>query len=1087
MKRFIGVFARNRVFANILLSILIIGGLLSIYTTIREIIPEVRLDFIIVSVIWPGGDPEEIEEGINRKIEDALDGLSGINMIMTTAAENVASAIIEVKPGMDVIDLKDRVENAVDGITGLPSGSERPIVERLDLGLHVMLVGLSCDAMSYLELKRWADRVKVDLQNLKEVSRVDILGSDNYEISIEVSEAQLRKYGISLDQVAMAVRASSLNIPGGKLQTKGEQIRIRTLGRAYTPEDFANIIVMALPTGGTVTLGQIAEIKDFYQENQIVAQLNGKQAISLRIMKTREQDTITIDKEVKEYVASMQEKLPPGVDMQVWGETASILENRINLLLRNGLTGLFVVFLSLWMFLDLRLSFWTGMGIPISLAGSFMIMMFLGMTINMVTLFAMIMVLGIIVDDAIVVGESIYFHRKNGAPPLRAAIEGVAEVGMPVFAAVTTTIIAFLPLLFVSGWMGKLIFPMPVVVIVALFVSLLESLFLLPAHLNNLPDMQTDATNRNWIVRLGRRFHRMTNGGMERFAEKVYSPFIRFMVNWRYMGMGLIFIFIMLTFGFINSGILKMEFFEPPDSNSISATIEFEDNMTTEQVRAGVRHVEEALHQVAQRMPTASGAPLVKFVYTITGTSFNLPGEPDKGPNSGSVVVDFLDSSERGISIKDIIPVWEEEVGVLPGAVSLVFSRIDGELPGDPLAIWLLGNDLGHLHAAAEEISEKLGSYEGVYQVRHNFRPGKNELKLRLKPEAQTLGITVADLGRQVYAGYFGEEALQLQRGLDSVRVRVRYPESERNQISDFEKIRIKTPYGYEVPLRSVADIEVAPGFSVIKRVNGMRLVQIAAEVNTNFANAAEIVSDLENHFLPQLLAAYPGLSYEMKGDAENMDDTFGALRIGGPLSLLGIYIIIATLFRSYIQPLLILMTVPLGAIGACYGHLLLGYNLTVMSIFGMVALAGVVVNDAIVYIERVNENLAEGMNFKDAICLGGVRRFRAIMLTTISTVAGLGPIIIETDIHTRFLIPMAISLAAGVVFATALTLIYIPCLMTILNDARCFIAYLRTGAWPTREEVEPASNRRKEQEILEQELADIKDSFSVPHKEVQT
>jgi len=1070
MMGLIAAFARNRVFANIVLVLIFLAGAIATLSMIRETFPEFSLDMITITVPYPGADPEEVEEGISRKIEEALEGLEGIKQLDTRSSENVGTATIEVLENYDVNEVLDRVRSKVDSISTFPVDAERPIITELLLRDTVMFLSLSGE-MSERRLKEWAERTKDELQQLPEVSQVEIFGARDYEIAIEVSEERLREYGLTFAEVASAVRRSNLNLAGGTLRTQGEEIRVRTMGRKYTGEELSRIVVLARPEGEIITLDRLATINDGFTEDPIDVSVNGQPAILVNILKTQEEDTLKIARTVREFVARKQHQLPQGVHLTILYDGSEILQDRIDLLVKNGIIGLAIVFLLLWVFLDLRLSFWAGMGMPISIAGAMAILWAMGGTLNMISLFGFIMVLGIVVDDAIVVGEAIYVHRKRGEPPLKAAVEGVREVGLPVIAAVTTTIAAFVPLLYVGGIMGKFIFVLPVVVIACLAISLVECLILLPAHLNHLPDPNVEIRGRHPWKRAAKKFHRFTTRGLEWFVEHLYTPFLNQALHWRYVALCSMITILLLTLGFIQSGMLKFEVFSSIDGFVITSTAEFPSGTPPEVTREALENIEAALLRIAQRTQTVSGKPLIKNYLTLVGQTFDTI--PQSGPNLGSVQAILLDSEERGIHSDDLMVQWEKEIGAIPGIQSLTFSGLQAGPPGAPIEVWLQGQDMERILAAAADLKERLRQFDGVYQIRSDFSPGKNEMRLELKPEARALGLTVDDLARQVYAGYYGEEALRLQRGRDDVRVKVRYPADERSRLSDLERIRIRTPAGHEVPLLSVADIRFSPGYSTITRTDGMRRVAVSADIDSNKANANEIFAELKRGYFGQLQRRFPGVFVSLQGEQKKMRESLGSLYVSYPLALLGIFIIIATMFRSYIQPVVIMFTVPFGIIGAAVGHLLLGYDLSLMSVFGIVALAGVVVNDAIILIERINENLAEGMPFFQAILQGGARRFRAVFLTTLSTIGGLTPLILETNLQARFLIPMALSIAAGVGFATVLTLVMIPSLLVILNDFRCLLHRLKTGAWPTREAVEPALERKTD--LLEQPVAPAK------------
>ena len=1060
MRHLFAVFARNTVFANILLWIIFAAGALAVMNMIRETFPEFSLDMITIKVPWPGADPEEVEEGICRKIEEAIEGIEGIKQYNTIASENVGMAYVEVHEDYDLDYVKDRVRNAVEAISTFPQDAERPITEEVLLRNEVTMISLSGKGMTERDLKEWAETIKEEIRNLPDVSQVMVIGTRDYEIGIEVSEERLREYGLSFAQVAGLVRANSLNLSGGVMRTQGEEIRLRTVGRNYTAEDFAKIVLLARPNGDSITLDRVADIRDAFVEDQVISTFNGQPVVTVIVLKTQDEDTLAIDRAVRAYLEEKRLRLPEGVEMKAWGGNVDILQARISLLTDNGMIGLALVFVLLWLFLDIRLSFWAGMGMPISVAGALAIMWAIGATLNMISLFGLIMMLGIIVDDAIVVGEAIYVARRRGLPPLQAAVEGVVEVGLPVVGAVTTTIVAFLPLMFVGGIMGKFISILPVVVISSLAISLLECLFLLPAHLSHLPDFNVKEEVHHPIRHLGRGFHRLTNGGLEWFVARVYSPFIARALHYRYVSIAMAIAVLFATMGYMQSGRIKFIVFPPIDGNRGMANIEFPNGTPLEVTKEAVERLEAGLNRLAAKTKTLTGAPLVKHVYSTVGVQSSEAGPGQRGSNVGGVQVEFLEAEYRGIYREKLLMAWEKETGPIPGAVALTFSGGGHGPPGAPIEIWLQGHDLDAILAASAELKEALSGFEGLYQIQDDFRFGKNEFKLRLKPEATSLGLTVADLAGQIQAGYFGEQALRLQRGRDDIRVRVRYPERERSKMDEFAQVRIRTPQGYEVPLLSVADITYGPGLASIQRTDGLRRVSVTAEMDLTVANPSEIMAELESSFFPRLKSRFSNVRVSLQGEKKKRNESLGSLFVTYPLALLGIYVIVATIFRSYLQPLVIMVTVPFGIIGAILGHALMGYQLSMMSFFGMVALSGVVVNDAIVLIECINTLLSEGTPFVEAIRRGGERRFRAIFLTTVTTVGGLAPLMMEKDLQAQFLIPMAISMAAGVAFATLLTLVLIPCLLVALNDGRRVVYWLRYRQMPEPEVVEPARTR---------------------------
>lgn len=1089
-------FARNVVFANIVLAFIFFGGYLAITQMARETFPDIHLDMIQVAVIWPGADPEEVEEGISRKVEEALEGIEGIKKYNTISNENVGLAIIEVQDSYDREWVQDQVRNAIDTITTFPANAERPIVREFLLRIQVMLLSVTGPDLTEVELKDYAEDIKDDLRMLPEVTQVAVMSSREYEIAIEVSEESLRKYGITFDQVAQVVRANSLNVPGGVMRTEGEEIRLRTVGRNYTAQEYADIVVLAQPDGKFITLDDVANIRDGFSEDNVYARFNGKDTVTIRILKTKREDMLNIDEAIHAYLDRKHAELPEGVSVDPWARMSPLLQDRIRLLVRNGILGLILVFVLLWLFLDIRLSFWAGMGMPVSILGAFIFLWWYGGTVNMISLFAVIAVLGIIVDDAIIVGEAIYVARKSGLPPLQAAVEGALEVGMPVIAAVTTTMIAFIPLMYVSGFVGRLISILPVVVIASLVVSLVECLFLLPAHLAHLPDPNSETQTKGIIRWLGLLFHRTTNQGLEKFVVRYYDPMIALALRWRYVTISISLFVVFFIYGIVDSGFIKFEFFPMMDGNNMAVVIEFPNGTPLDITEKAIIKVEEAMRRVDASAKTGNGEPLLENMFSLVGAKLDERGQTELGTHFGTVRVELLNSVQRKIYLEDLMAEWERQIGMLTGVISMTIRGDETGPPTRPIEVWMRGENLANLTAAADEFKEKLASFDGVYQIQDDFRKGKNEINLKLKPEARALGIHVADLAKQIYAGYYGEEIMRIQRGRNDVRVKIRYPMDQRTTISNLENIRIRPASmssmagmsamagmggmaamggampgrsmsrTQEVPLLSVADIEYTTGVSSIRRTNGQRRVVVSAEVQSERANSSEIVQELQQDYFPKLQQKYRDVSMTFEGEQQEFREAMKKLYLGFPLAVVGIFIIIATIFRSYIQPLVIMTTVPFGMCGAVVGHILLGYDITMLSIFGLVALAGVVVNDAIVLIECINNYIADGESFYEAVRRGGSRRFRAIFLTTITTVGGLAPLLMEKDHQARMLIPMAISLASGVAFATILTLVLVPCALCILNDIRRLSRFFVTGVVPTPEEVEPARMRKLDVDV---------------------
>ncbi len=1054
MKKVLSSFASNHVFANLVLVTILIAGVIASVNIIRESFPQFSLDMITIQVLYPGADPAEVEEGVTRKIETAIEGEEGIKQYTSKSMEGLSSVTVEVQRGYKVQEVKDRLRTKIDSITSFPKQAEDPVINEIILKDAVMMLALSGNN-GEKELKQQAEGIKDRLKESKVISQVELFGSRDYEISVEIPEQTLQRFNLSLARISNAIQNSSLELPGGTIKTELEEIRIRTSEKKRTADDLARIIVKANPDGSKISLGEIAAIKDGFKEETIISLVNDIPTVFIMVYKTGQEDSIKITRETSKFIKKYQNKLPPGMQLSEFYDSTSSLKARINLLSRNGLMGIILVFILLWLFMDLRLAIWCGLGIPISIAGAIFVLWTMGESLNMISLFGFILVLGIVVDDAIVVGESIYNQRINGKPPLQAAIDGVGEVSLPVTIAVVTSIIAFIPLAFIAGIMGKFIAILPVVVITCLSVSLMESLFILPAHLSRLPELSppgSKPTHTNIFSKVQKK----VQAAFTSFTNNQYRNFLNLALTYRYIFLATAIATLIISIGLVSSGLIKFQVFPKIDGFVITATAEFPDGTPARVTGRALQKIERAIVKIAEETPTKSGEPLIKKRLVLLGQSL---GERmgQSGSNIGSVQVILLESEKRGINSNDLLVAWEKEVGQIPGVKSLTFSGLSAGPGGTAIEIWLQGQELEQLLAAAGDLQDRLSTYDGVIQIRSDYEKGKNELKLKIKPEARSLAISAQDLASQVNAAFYGLEPLKIQREKEEVAVKVRYTGKERASIDSLYQMYIITPTGVRVPLRSVAEIEFAPGYSTITRTNGKRRVAVLADVDSKQANAQEIFADLNKNYFPQLREKYPGIAISLQGAKKDMRDSFSTLVIAFPLAMLIIYIIIASSFRSYVQPLVIMFTIPFGIIGAIWGHWLMGYDVSMMSMFGMVALAGVVVNDAIVFMDQSNKNLAAGMKLADSLRAAGQRRFLAITLTSLSTIGGLTPLLLETDLQARFLIPMAISMAAGVGTATILTLVLLPCLLLILNDLKRVIKRVISGKWPEREELEPA------------------------------
>jgi multidrug efflux pump subunit AcrB len=1030
MKNPIRWMAGNHVAANLLMLIFIIGGVVLGSSVKQEVFPEIDLDMIQVSVAYPGADPEEVEEGILLKIEENVSGVNGIKEIKSTAAEGFGVVTIEVLPGEDSDQVLQDVKAEVDRIFTFPEEAEKPITTKLTRRQEVISLVIFGDVPER-NLREQAEIIRDELLALPEITQVELGGVRPYEISIEIAEGNLRRYNLTLDQVARRVRQASLDLPGGTIKAEGGEILLRTKERRYLGSEYGDITLIQNPDGTEVKLGQVATIRDTFRDTDEFARFDGKPAAMVAVFRVGDQKPTVISDVVEAYIERKGRNLPPSIKLASWNDTSELFESRMNLLLRNAGLGLILVLLVLGLFLQLRLALWVMLGIPISFLGALLLMPLAGVSINMISLFAFILALGIVVDDAIVVGENIFEHRQRGKPRWRAAVDGATEVAGPVVFSILTTVAAFLPLLFVSGNMGKFIKVIPAVVITILLVSLVESLFVLPAHLS----LGEDKNGKPGRLE---RFRNRFGDRLQRFIHGPYRRLLDLCLRFRYSTVAAAVALLLLCVGMVAGGVIKFRFMPEVDGDVITATLQMPVGTpvaeTSRIVERMVASGQEVIATYDLQLP--AGGTALRHIYAAVGSKIiKMAGETSGGGHLAEVALLLTPSEKRGIPAAEIAKAWRNEVGEVPGADSLVFTS-DLMRFGANIDIQLAHNDFRVLEQAAAQVKGALGEYPGVGDIADTYNRGKRELKVRLTPEARTLGITEEDLGRQIRAAFFGAEALRLQRGRNEVKVMVRYPEEDRQGRAHFEAMRIRTPTGGEIPLAGAATVEEGRGFSTINRTDRKRVLNVTASVDKT-ANPGEILADLKTSALAGLAIDYPGLTFDLEGEQKEQRQSFGSMRKGFLLALFLIFALLAIPFGSYSQPLIIMTAIPFGVVGAILGHFIMGYNLSILSIFGIVALSGVVVNNSLLLIDYINRRQLESGDTHQSVMDAGIRRFRPILLTSLTTFFGLAPMILERSVQAQFLIPMAISLGFGVLFATGITLLLIPCLYLVLDDIK--------------------------------------------------
>jgi len=1039
-KGILGWFASNHVAANLLMLIIIVAGLISIFSAKLEVFPELSLDMLTITVPYLGASPEDVEEGVCLRIEESIAAVDGIKRMTSSAGEGAGMTLVEVEEYADATEVLDDIKAEVDTIITFPEETEKPVISEIKTRHQVITVVVFGDVPEKT-LRVLAEQVRDDLTAMPNISQVGIAGVRPYEISIEVSEENLRRYNLTFDQVTRAIRNSSLDTPAGSVKTSGGEILVRTKGQKYYGPEFEKIIVLTKNDGTAVRLNDIATVKDDFEDVDLYAKFDGKRAALIQVTRIGEQDALDIEKAVKQYVNRKKSSLPEGVSLGLWEDDTEILKARVGLLTRNAYIGLALVFLILTLFLNFRLAFWTTMGIPISFLGAFYLIPHFDVSINMISLFAFIMSLGLVVDDAIVVGENVFAYREQGLGRTEAAIRGVKEMAMPVILAVLTTMFAFLPLAYTLGIMGKILRQLPIVVIGVLGTSLVEALLILPAHLSG---------KRSWdkfiLVRFTDKINQTTHKMLERFIQGPFAEFVRRAVKWRYVTLACGLAIFLITVGIIAGGYIKFVFFDTVEADNMVAMLNMPLGTPVEQTREIIEGIEKAAFQTIEEFDSerTGRQSLLKHISTTVGAQptlarggpVSLEGGAGGQSHLAEVNVELLGGEERDVSSVVLRNRWRELVGEIPGVSSLTFVS---ELvsTGDAINVELSHADYDVLLSASERLKSVLREYNGVSDIADDFEPGKPELKLQLKETGRTLGLTLSDLARQIRQGFYGDEAQRIQRGRDDIRVMVRYPESERRSLADVENMRIRLPDGTQIPFKTVAEVQYGRGYSAIRRVDRRRVVSVSADVDEALANSKEINSELAKSKLPALMQEFPGLQYRFAGQQREMQESLSSLVPNFGIALMAIFALLAIQFRSYSQPIIVMSAIPFGIVGATLGHLLMGFNLGILSFFGIVALSGVVVNDSLIIIDLINRERRSGIKLTQVLRDCATRRFRPIMLTTLTTFCGLLPMITEKSLQARFLIPMAISLAFGVMFATCITLILVPSLYMILEDIK--------------------------------------------------
>ncbi len=1036
MERLIRWFVNNTVAANMVMLFILVAGLLTLPRIRMEVFPDINVDVISISVVYPGASPKDVEESICYRIEEKLTGLKGVKRIRSTASENIGVTTVEILPGEDVNQIQDKIKTQIDAIDTFPDNAEKPTIQNMTRTSDVITVAVYGD-IEEASLVAITEEIKDEIDALPEISLTTIIGKKPREISIEISELTLKKHQLSIEQVARSIRLNSMDIPGGYIETDVGEILIRSKGQVYDQKGFSNIPIIARQDGANLLLGDIAEIKDGFAKVDLSQKFNGSPSILIRVFRVGNQNALDISNAVKNYVEQISSTLPIGVGIKTWNDEAIILKGRIELLTKNAYLGLLLVVIILAIFLKPKLAFWVSLGIPISFMGGFWLMPIFDVSINMLSLFTFILVLGIVVDDAIVVGENVFLWRERGLSGVDAAVKGASQVSIPVIFAILTTIAAFSPMLSVAGNVGQIWRIIPLVTIIVLIFSLIESLTILPAHLGHVDD---EKLSRFRIVNiLSRKWEKLQDkikSRLNNFIDKKYKPFLAWTLNYKGTTLAASAGVFILTIGLIAGGWIKFVFFPPLEADLVNGTISYPDGSPISMSMEGLSIIESSAQKLKKEL--ALEYPDEDIFVNILATAGDQPvkNKSSQGPGGGGseatgthyaeYAIELSPGENRSVSATEIARRWRELTPTIIGAKEVIFTS---ELfsAGDPINIQLVSQSILDLNAVSALLQEKLSTYPGVIDIKDSFSLGKEEIKMLLKPEAKNYGITMVDVSNQVRQAFYGFEVQNFQRGRDEIKVFVRYPEAERKTIKNLESLQVRNNVGAEIPLRQIVDMEFTQGFSSISRVDRQRSVNITANVDISKVTANEVLSNVTQVDLPLLLKNYPSVRFSLEGEQREQNESLGSIFKNFIFAMIVIYTLLAIPFRSYSQPLVVMGAIPFGLTGAIIGHIIMGQNLTILSLIGIVALAGVVVNDSLVLVDFINRYRREGHNVYEAVLEAGPRRFRPILLTSLTTFFGLFPLLMEKSVQAQFLIPMAISLAYGVLFATVITLVIVP------------------------------------------------------------
>lgn len=1023
-------FTKHPTASNLLMLFLLIIGITSLPSLKRETFPDFTPQNVEIRIIYPGASTEDVEEAICQRVEDAIDGINDVDEVSCVAREGISTTVVEMIEGGHLSTFLDDIKSEIEAIDNFPDEVELPVVKTLGRTDEVVSIAIT-GPMDAINLKAYAEQIKTKMLRDPDIAQINILGFSEHQLRIEIPKHILHRYALNMSDIAETIARQGVDLPSGSLETHDLDILLRFTDLRRTPDELSELKVISADSGAEIRLGDIAEITDRFEKDEEKTLFNGQRAAILEVIKPKQQDTLVVVDAVKKFLEHERTIAAPGIQFNITNDRSSIVRDRLSMLVKNGTQGLILVFLTMWLFFQGRFAFWVAMGLPISFLGALFLMGLLGLSINMITMVALLIATGLLMDDAIVISENIAAHLHKGKNALQAAIDGTKQVSPGVISSFLTTIAVFAPLAFLSGDMGKVLQFIPMVLILVLAVSLIEAFLILPHHLAHALKHQNPQDKPT-------KFRQYIDNKLDNFRDRTLAPAIDLAIRQRYWFVGSVVALFLISLGLLVGGVLKFQPFPDIEGDTIEARLLLPQGTPLWRTEKIVTQITDALKIVDEKFTPLQdkiGNQQQNIIKNVQ-VKFNTNKDSgESGAHIATIIVDLLTAEKRHGNLGDIISFWRQTVGNVPDIIALNFKEPVIGPGGIPLKIRLYGDNIEELKSASTDLQSWLSRYTGVVDLSDNLRPGKPEIRLRMREGTFALGIDAATISQQLRAAFWGTTANEIQVGSEAYEIDVRLAKADKSTLYALEDFRITDKNGQQIPLTTLVEIERARGFSRIERINGQRSVTIIGDIDTRIANAREVVNHTRKNFIPQLLEQYPGIKTGFEGQSKETAKTAGSMIRGFSLGLLGIFILLSFQFKSYIEPLSVMFIIPLALIGVIWGHLLMGLNMTMPGIIGFASLSGIVVNDSILLVEFLKLRLKEGHNVLEAAKLASCSRFRAVLLTSVTTIAGLTPLLLEKSLQAQILVPLATSIIFGLLATTMLVLLVVPALYSILND----------------------------------------------------